>query len=230
MKFTLRKTLCPHLVVYKQINVSITKRMGAGGSHDDELRPEEIAELVEVSGFTRAEVEHLYHRFRRLDSKGHGYLTKQELLRIPELAMSPIVDRVIAHFNFADLDRLNFTQFVKAMSSKHLRHREPSVLGINEKILAFNKAASTAEKAKAAFSVFDIDKDGFISKTDLTTIMRSMVGTNVEEPELQQMVASIISEGDRDGDGKLSEREFKRILYGVDLENELTLDYKAEQP
>lgn len=92
--------------------------MGAGGSHEDELRPEEIAELMDVSGFTRPEVEHLYARFRRLDTQNQGYLTKKELLRIPELAMSPIVDRVISHFNFAELDRLNFTQFVKAMSSK----------------------------------------------------------------------------------------------------------------
>lgn len=77
--------------------------------------------------------------------------------------------------------------------------------------------------------MFDIDKDGFISKEDLTTIMRSMVGTNVDEAELNQMVASIIAEGDRDGDGKLSEREFKRVLHDVDLKNELTLDYKVDQ-
>jgi len=59
-----------------------------------------------------------------------------------------------------------------------------------------------------AFRVYDIDNDGFISNGELFQTLKLMVGSNLKDSELQQIVDKSIQSGDRDGDGKLSFQEF----------------------
>lgn len=90
--------------------------------------------------------------------------------------------------------------------------------------LAFAESGPKEEKVQTAFQAFDIDKDGFISKTDLHHLMKSMVGDNVDDKRIDEMVASIVAEGDKDGDGKLSLLEFERTVSDLDLQKELTIN------
>mmetsp|Transcript_14338 Transcript_14338/g.16269 ORF Transcript_14338/g.16269 Transcript_14338/m.16269 type:complete len:184 (+) Transcript_14338:300-851(+) len=178
--------------------------MGAGGSHEEELRAEEIAELVKLSGFRKREIEKLYLRFRKLDRGGKGFVMRAELLKIPELTMNPLCKRIMNHFGGEDKDRMNFTEFVQYLST-------------------FNKQASRNEKAQALFEVFDRDEDGYISSKELLEILKSMVTENIEDIRLKSMVAMIIKEADVDRDGKLSFDEFRSCLDGNRLEKVLTL-------
>ena len=59
-----------------------------------------------------------------------------------------------------------------------------------------------------AFKVYDMDNDGYISNGELFQTLKLMVGTNLKDAELQQIVDKSILSGDRDGDGKLSFQEF----------------------
>jgi len=59
-----------------------------------------------------------------------------------------------------------------------------------------------------AFKVYDMDNDGFISNSELFQTLKLMVGNNLKDTELQQIVDKTILAGDRDGDGKLSFQEF----------------------
>jgi serine/threonine-protein phosphatase 2B regulatory subunit len=66
--------------------------------------------------------------------------------------------------------------------------------------------------------VYDIDNDGFIGKMELFQILKMMVGSNLLDSQLQQIVDKTITEADRDGDGKITFDEFQEVcLHTVSL-------------
>ena len=62
-----------------------------------------------------------------------------------------------------------------------------------------------------AFSVYDIDNDGFISNGELFLVLKMMVGNNLTDTQLQQIVDKSILEADTDKDGKISFEEFVKV-------------------
>lgn len=59
-----------------------------------------------------------------------------------------------------------------------------------------------------AFKIYDMDKDGYISNGELFQVLKMMVGNNLKETQLQQIVDKTIIHADTDGDGKISFEEF----------------------
>ena len=59
-----------------------------------------------------------------------------------------------------------------------------------------------------AFKIYDIDRDGYISNGELYQVLKIMVGNNLKESQLQQIVDKTIIYSDKDGDGKISYEEF----------------------
>ena len=59
-----------------------------------------------------------------------------------------------------------------------------------------------------AFKIYDIDKDGYISNGELFQVLKMMVGNNLKDAQLQQIVDKTIVLADLDGDGKISFEEF----------------------
>merc|ERR1711934_618658 len=80
--------------------------MGNKGSLHICMEPAEIRAIEEETGFTPGQIDRLHTRFRKLDVGNNGYLQRQDLLRIPELAINPLGDRIIHAFFFGmyDLD------------------------------------------------------------------------------------------------------------------------------
>lgn len=66
--------------------------------------------------------------------------------------------------------------------------------------------------ALVAFKVYDMDRDGFISNGELFLVLKMMVGNNLKDGQLQQIVDKTIMEADKDGDGKLSFDEFVQMV------------------
>jgi serine/threonine-protein phosphatase 2B regulatory subunit len=64
-----------------------------------------------------------------------------------------------------------------------------------------------------AFRVYDLDNDGFISNGELYMTLKLMVGNNIKDTELQQIVDKSIITGDKDGDGKISFEEFCNVRH-----------------
>ena len=60
--------------------------------------------------------------------------------------------------------------------------------------------------------MYDIDGDGFISNGELFQVLKMMVGTNLNDVQLQQIVDKTIIEADLDKDGKISYEEFCAII------------------
>ncbi|XP_047355993.1 calcineurin B homologous protein 1 isoform X2 [Vespa velutina] len=62
------------------------------------LREEEIAQIQEATGFTPNQIERLYSRFTSLDRGDCGTLSREDFLRIPELAINPLGERIVNAF------------------------------------------------------------------------------------------------------------------------------------
>ena len=58
-----------------------------------------------------------------------------------------------------------------------------------------------------AFEIFDKNKDGWISRQELKTIMRSL-GQNPTDDDIEEMLLNV----NRDNDGQISYEEFMRII------------------
>ena len=75
-----------------------------------------------------------------------------------------------------------------------------------------------------AFKVYDMDRDGFISNGELFLVLKMMVGNNLKDGQLQQIVDKTIMEADLDGDGKINFEEFKAMVANTDIAKQMTLD------
>lgn len=88
---------------------------------------------------------------------------------------------------------------------------------------AFSSKGNKEEKLRFAFKVYDIDRDGYISNGELFIVLKMMVGSNLKDMQLQQIVDKTIMEADQDGDGKISFEEFKGMVESTDVTMSLTL-------
>jgi serine/threonine-protein phosphatase 2B regulatory subunit len=103
---------------------------------------------------------------------------------------------------------------------------------------AFSSKGNKEEKLHFAFKVYDIDRDGYISNGELFIVLKMMVGSNLKDQQLQQIVDKTIMEADLDGDGKISFAEFTRMVENTDVSMSMTLggllilqiaqDYRAD--
>ncbi len=88
---------------------------------------------------------------------------------------------------------------------------------------AFSSKGNKEEKLKFAFKVYDIDRDGYISNGELFIVLKMMVGSNLKDQQLQQIVDKTIMEADLDHDGKISFAEFQKMVENTDVSMSMTL-------
>lgn len=67
---------------------------------------------------TPNQIERLYSRFTSLDRGDCGTLSRDDFLRIPELAINPLGERIVNSFFQSDdfNDRVNFRQFMQVLA------------------------------------------------------------------------------------------------------------------
>jgi len=61
---------------------------------------------------------------------------------------------------------------------------------------------------KTAFQVYDINNDGYITNGDLFNTLTMLVGDNLTNIQIQQLVDRTLIAADKDMDGKISYEEF----------------------
>lgn len=61
-----------------------------------------------------------------------------------------------------------------------------------------------------------MDKDGYISNGELFQVLKMMVGNNLKDTQLQQIVDKTIINADKDGDGRISFEEFCAVSEKAD--------------
>ncbi|KAK7397304.1 hypothetical protein VNO78_18472 [Psophocarpus tetragonolobus] len=145
------------------------------------LREEQIGEFLEA--------------FCLFDKDGDGCITVEELsTAIRSLDENPTVEELQIMMNEVDTDgsgTIEFGEFLNLMARKM-------------------KESEAEEELKEAFRVFDKDHDGYISASELRSVMRT-IGEKVTDEEVEQMV----KEADLDGDGLVDYEEFVRMMLSV---------------
>eukprot|EP00049_Salpingoeca_infusionum_P014096 m.262675 g.262675 ORF g.262675 m.262675 type:complete len:203 (+) comp15595_c0_seq7:3451-4059(+) len=163
-----------------------------------------IAALESASNFTEAEIKRLGHRFKKLDTDGSGTLSTKEFMAIPELQQNPLVERVLAIFDDNGDGEIDFEEFIRGIS-------------------LFSQKGDRTKKLHFAFKIYDVDCDGFISNGELFQVLKLMVGSNLKDAQLQQIVDKTIIYADKDGDGKVSFEEFCAVVGGSDVDEKMVL-------
>ncbi|QSS62619.1 calcineurin regulatory subunit CalB, partial [Histoplasma capsulatum] len=159
-----------------------------------------------------------------------GTIERDEFLSLPQVSSNPLATRLestrispsplsilsihlsaqstlrmIAIFDEDGGGDVDFQEFVSGLS-------------------AFSSKGNKEEKLRFAFKVYDIDRDGYISNGELFIVLKMMVGSNLKDMQLQQIVDKTIMEADKDGDGKISFEEFTRMVENTDVSMSMTLD------
>jgi len=158
-----------------------------------------------VQTVDRDEVDRLRKRFMKLDKDNSGTIERDEFLSLPQVSSNPLATRMIAIFDEDGGGDVDFQEFVSGLS-------------------AFSSKGNKEEKLRFAFKVYDIDRDGYISNGELFIVLKMMVGSNLKDQQLQQIVDKTIMEADLDRDGKISFEEFKKMVENTDVSNSMTLD------
>ncbi|KAK9365500.1 hypothetical protein V1509DRAFT_632830 [Lipomyces kononenkoae] len=164
-----------------------------------------IDNLASSTNFSAEEVDRLRKRFMKLDRDNSGTIDRDEFLAIPAIATNPLASRLIAIFDEDGGGDVDFQEFLTGLS-------------------AFSSKGGSDEKLRFAFDVYDMDRDGYISNGELFIVMKMMVGSNLKDHQLQQIVDKTIMEADRDGDGKINFEEFVEIVSSTDIAQKMTLD------
>ncbi|XP_040568780.1 calcineurin B homologous protein 1 [Lepeophtheirus salmonis] len=192
--------------------------MGSSNSAHS-LTQENILEIAQETGFTSNQIERLWSRFTSLDKHQKGYLSREDFLRIPELAINPLGDRIVHAFfqesRNSESDIVNFPDFVRVLA--HFRPLKKNA----EK----NKMNSRQEKLHFAFRMYDLDGDDKISKEELLAVLTMMVGANISEDQLMSIAERTIIEADRDKDNLISFDEFSNVLERTDVEQKMSIRF-----
>ena len=152
----------------------------------------------------RTDLCRLYKRFKRLDKDGKGEISPEDLLDIPSLNSNPVIKRIVQVIDTNENGKISFIEFLNTLailSDKSLRE----------------------EKLQFAFRIYDYDDDGFISKDDLKIVVKMMVGNNLNDIQIQQLVDRTIFKADHDKDGKLNMNEFREVMKSHGITDKLTL-------
>ncbi|AET40869.1 calcineurin regulatory subunit B Ecym_7012 [Eremothecium cymbalariae DBVPG len=163
-----------------------------------------LEDLLDDTNFDRDEIERLRKRFMKLDRDSSGSIDKSEFMSIPGVSSNPLAGRIMEVFDADNSGGIDFQEFISSLS-------------------IFSGRSDKEDKLKFAFKIYDIDKDGYISNGELFIVLKIMVGNNLEDDQLQQIVDRTIMENDVDGDGRLSFEEFKNAVETTEVANSLTL-------
>eukprot|EP00486_Rosalina_sp_Unknown_P010908 CAMPEP_0201591794 /NCGR_PEP_ID=MMETSP0190_2-20130828/189868_1 /ASSEMBLY_ACC=CAM_ASM_000263 /TAXON_ID=37353 /ORGANISM="Rosalina sp." /LENGTH=186 /DNA_ID=CAMNT_0048050273 /DNA_START=77 /DNA_END=637 /DNA_ORIENTATION=- len=172
-----------------------------------ELKGKDIQKDQFKTKFTNDELQGLFRNFKSLDANNDGFLSKEEFLQIEALQQNPLVTRVLEIFDDDGNDKIDFSEFVHALS-----------------IFCANDQEEKDAKVKFAFRIYDVDNNGYISNGDLFRILKIMVGDNLNDTQLQQLVDRTVLQADKDKDGKLSLSEFQSFIANSDIESKLVID------
>ncbi|KAH8374419.1 hypothetical protein KR200_002571, partial [Drosophila serrata] len=179
------------------------------------------------SNFDADEIRRLGKRFRKLDLDNSGALSVDEFMSLPELQQNPLVQRVIDIFDADGNGEVDFKEFIQGVSQ-------------------FSVKGDKLSKLRFAFRIYDMDNDGYISNGELfqasvkvykcgrtlqmnrffpyMQVLKMMVGNNLKETQLQQIVDKTIGFADKDEDGKISFDEFCSVVGNTDIHKKMVVD------
>ena len=157
--------------------------------------------------FTKEEMSKFKKKFNELDKDKNGTIEPAEFFSVPSLAKNPLAQRVISVFDENKDGAISFDEFINGLT-------------------ALSTGTDEQQKIRFAFKIYDLDEDGFLSNGDLFLTLKMMVGDNLSDVQLQQLVDRTIAMSDEDGDGMLSYDEFSKTVSRLEIGKKLTIKYE----
>ncbi|XP_064621843.1 calcineurin B homologous protein 1-like [Lineus longissimus] len=181
------------------------------------LQDEEIEAIQNETGFSRNQIVRLYSRYTSLDKGRNGFLSREDFLRIPELAINPLGDRIVHAFFQENNDDVNFKQFMRVLARfRPIKSRDKDIV---------SPLNSREEKLRFAFKMYDLDGDNKIAREELLAVLHMMVGANISEEQLGSIADRTIAEADEDNDNMISFEEFTKAMDRVDVEQKMSIRF-----
>ncbi|XP_056021985.1 uncharacterized protein LOC125651292 [Ostrea edulis] len=155
---------------------------------------------VRYKGMTDNFAQEVYvEAFREADEDGDGFLSEREL---------GIALRKLGH-NPSEVEIRDLILTVDEDENGHL--------DMNEFMNLMTLKTAAVGEVNDMFKTFDVDKNGFIDWQELKAGMQTLVGHDLEDSDIDEMM----DEADLDGDGRINYAEFERMMQkNFDPENE----------
>jgi len=193
------------------------------GTASSSLPKEELEKLSTESGLSKSSVKMLHDRFIRLakhrdNETQEVFMTPSDFEDIPELLKNPLGFRLIEAF-FADAEvgdrkRVYFRDFVKVLSRfRPINKNNPHPWNSRESKLRF------------AFTMYDVDRSGLITKDEFTAILEKMIGENVSKEKVESIAQRTMREADKDSDGSITFQEFCKAMEKTDIEQKMSFQF-----
>jgi len=157
------------------------------------------------TNFEPEEIRRLLKKFKNLDLDHSRTLSSNEFLSVPQLQQNPLVQRVIDIFDEDQNGEVDFKEFIQGVSQ-------------------FSVKGDKSSKLRFAFKIYDMDNDGYISNGELFQVLKMMVGSNLKDTQLQQIVDKTILFADKDEDGKINFEEFCEVVGNTDIHKKMVVD------
>ncbi|KAF1784286.1 EF-Hand 1, calcium-binding site [Phytophthora cactorum] len=149
-----------------------------------------LEEFARDNGIKPESVKKAYKRFQATDKDGSGQIDYSEFCEVLQVDPSPQCEKVFQLFDNDKTGRIDVREFMIALSNF--------------------TGAEKEEKLKFAFLVFDEDGNGVITRQELMKILKANhMASN--ESEVSRKADTIMSQGDKDGDGVISFDEFSVV-------------------
>jgi len=181
------------------------------------LQQEDLQNICQQTGFTVKQVQRLYSRFKTLDKRDCGYLTREDLLCIPEVNINPLGERLIDVImeDYGENNKINFKQFIFLLAK--FRHGK-----MKSSATDFDSRES---KLKFLFDMYDRNHDMKIDRTELLAVLKMMVGDNIHDDQIAMIADHTIGELDKNGDKSITFEEFCKTLERTEAENKMSMNF-----
>ncbi|CAF1556042.1 unnamed protein product [Rotaria sp. Silwood1] len=172
---------------------------------------------IRLPGFTVKQVQRLYSRFKTLDKRDCGYLTRENLLCIPEVNINPLGERLIDVImeDYGENHKINFKQFIFLLAKFRQAKYKSSITEYNTR----------ESKLRFLFDMYDRNHDMKIDRNELLDVLKMMVGGNIHDDQIATIADHTIGELDKDGDRSITFEEFCKTLERIDADDKMSLKF-----